>query len=109
MSRLQSSDSVSAVTFPFMCNCKTPFKRQEEITQHGSLIRTTSTGAPAYSTFSYVPPSVLDGGVPVDVGQQAEAEAVLVVGRVREAVHQDAAGRRVECLPDPVVELVVRH
>lgn len=60
-------------------------------------------------TFAYVPACVLDGGVAVDVGQQAEAEAVLVVGWVREAVHQDAAGRRVESLPDPVVELVVSH
>ena len=52
---------------------------------------------------------VLDGGVAVDVGQQAQAETVLVVGRVGEAVHQDAPGRGVEGLPDPVVELVVRH
>lgn len=60
-------------------------------------------------TFAYVPPCVFNGGIAVDVGQQAEAEAVLVVGRVREAVHQDAAGRRVESLPHSVVELVVSY
>ncbi len=38
-----------------------------------------------------MPARVFDGGVAVDVGQQAQAEAVLVVGRVCEAVHQDAA------------------
>lgn len=30
-------------------------------------------------TFAYVPACVFDGGVAVDVGQQAEAEAILVV------------------------------
>lgn len=43
-------------------------------------------------TFAYVSACVFDGGVAVDVGQQAEAEAVLIVGWVCEAVHQDAAG-----------------
>lgn len=60
-------------------------------------------------TFAYVPACVFDGGVAVDIGQQAEAEAVLVVGRVCEAVHQDAARRRVESLPNPVVELIVSY
>ena len=60
-------------------------------------------------TFAYVPACVFDGGVAVDVGQQAEAEAVLVVGRVCEAVHQHTARRRVESLPNPVVELVVSY
>lgn len=60
-------------------------------------------------TFAYVPACVFDGGVAVDVGQQAEAEAVLVVGRVGEAVHQDATRRRVESLPHSVVELVVSY
>lgn len=58
-------------------------------------------------TFAYVPACVFDGGVAVDVGQQAEAETVFVVGRVREAVHQHTAGRRVKRLTHPVVELVV--
>lgn len=39
-------------------------------------------------TFADVSAGVLDCRVAVDVGQQAEAEAVLVVGRVGEAVHQ---------------------
>lgn len=42
-------------------------------------------------TFADVPACVLDGGIAIDVGQQAEAEAVLVVGGVGEAVHEDAA------------------
>lgn len=56
-----------------------------------------------------MPACVLNGGIAVDVGKQAEAEAVLVVGWVCEPVHQDAAGRGVESLPHPVVELVVRY
>lgn len=42
-------------------------------------------------TFADVPARVLDGGVAIDVGQQAETEAIFVVGGVREAVYQDAA------------------
>lgn len=42
-------------------------------------------------TFADVPACVLDGGVAIDVGKQAETEAIFVVGGVREAVHQDAA------------------
>ena len=35
-----------------------------------------------------MPPGVLYGGVPVDVGEQAQAEPiVVVVGRVGEAIH----------------------
>lgn len=54
-----------------------------------------------------MPAGVLDGGIAVDVGQQSEAEAVLVVGRVGEAVHQHAGRRGVVGLADAVVELVV--
>lgn len=54
-----------------------------------------------------MPARVLDGGVAVDVGQQAQAEAVAIVGRVGEAVHQDAGGGRLEGLSDPVIQLVV--
>lgn len=60
-------------------------------------------------TFAYVPARVLDGGVAVDVGQQAEAESILVVGWVCEAVHQHTAGRGVERFPHSVVELVVGY
>lgn len=42
--------------------------------------------------FADVPAGVLDGGVAVDVGEQAQAEAVLVVGGVSEAVHEHAGG-----------------
>lgn len=45
----------------------------------------------AQPTFADVPARVLYGRVAVDVGQQAETEAVFVVGGVREAVHEDAA------------------
>lgn len=43
-------------------------------------------------TFAYVPACVFDGRVAVDVGEKAETEAVLVVRRVCEAVHQNATG-----------------
>ena len=52
-------------------------------------------------------PGVLDGGVPVDVREQPETEAVSVVGRVGEAVDDDAGLLRVEGLTDAVVEFVV--
>lgn len=58
-------------------------------------------------TFPDVPARVLDGGVAVHVGQQAQAEAVTIVGRVGEAVHQDAGRGRLEGLSDPVIQLVV--
>lgn len=58
-------------------------------------------------TFANVSPRVLDGGVAVDVGEQPQAEPVLVVGGVGEAIHQDAGGGCVERLPDAVVQLVV--
>ena len=59
------------------------------------------------STFADVPACVLDGGVAVDVGEQAQAEAVLVVGGVGEAVHQDAGGGGMVGFAHPVVQLVV--
>jgi len=62
---------------------------------------------PPSRTFADVPARVLDGGVAVDVGQQAEAEAVLVVRRVGEAVHQHARRRGVVSLADAVVKFVV--
>lgn len=57
--------------------------------------------------FSDMPPGVFDGGVPVDVGKQAQAEAVLVVGWVSEAVHQDTGGGGMKRFPHAVVELIV--
>ena len=67
----------------------------------------TSQAVDGHATFADVPPGVLDGGVAVDVGQKAEAEAVAVVGGVGEAVHQHAGGGRLEGLAHAVVELVV--
>ena len=49
---------------------------------------------------------LLHHGVPVDVGQQPQAEPVPLAG-VREPVHGDAGLAGVEGLPDPGVELVV--
>lgn len=53
-----------------------------------------------------VPPRELHGRVPVDVGEQAEAEA-LRVGGVGEAVHRHGGLRGVEGLPHALVQLVV--
>ena len=58
---------------------------------------------------SDVTPRLLHHSVPVDIGEQAEAEAVLVVGRVCEAVHQDAPRRGMKGLPHTVVELIVSY
>lgn len=55
-----------------------------------------------------VPPGQLHGRVPVDVGQQAQAET-LRVGGVSEAIHGHGGLRGVESLPHPLVELVVGY
>lgn len=62
-----------------------------------------------FRTFADVPAGVLDGGIAVDVGQQAQAEAVAIVGWVGEAVHQDAGRGRLEGLSNPVIQLVVHN
>ena len=49
---------------------------------------------------------LLDHGVPVDVGEEAQTEPVPLAG-VGEPVHRDAGLAGVEGLPDPGVELVV--
>lgn len=53
-----------------------------------------------------MPPCQLHSCVPVDVGEQPQAEA-LRVGGVGEAVHGHGWLRGVECLPDALVELIV--
>lgn len=53
-----------------------------------------------------VPPCQLHSRIPVDIGEQPQAEA-LRVGGVGEAVHGHGRLRGVECLPDALVELVV--
>lgn len=60
-------------------------------------------------TFSNMPPGVFNGGVPVNVGEQPEAEAVLIVGGIGETVHQDAGGGGVERFAHAVVELIVHN
>ena len=56
--------------------------------------------------WTYVSARHLHGGVAVDVGQQAQAEA-LRVGRVGEAVHRQRGLRGVEGLAHALVQLVV--
>ena len=60
-------------------------------------------------TFADVPPGVLDGGVAVDVGEQAEAESVAVIGGICETVNEHAGGGSLERLSDTIVELVVNN
>ena len=56
-----------------------------------------------------MPPGVLNGGVSVDIWQQAEAEAVRVVVGVSEAIDGDWGGGGVEHFPNPVIEFVVGY
>lgn len=55
-----------------------------------------------------VPPRELHGRVPVDVGQQTQAEA-LRVGGVSESIHGHGGLGGVEGLSHPLVELVVGY
>ena len=59
-------------------------------------------------TFANMPPSVLDGGVAVDVGQKSQTESLGVVGRIRVSVDDHGRRRCMEHLADAVVQLVVR-
>lgn len=54
-------------------------------------------------------PCVLDGGVPVHIGQEAQTEAVRIVRRICEAIDDDARLGGIERLPDATVQLVVDH
>lgn len=53
-----------------------------------------------------VPPRELHGRVPVDVGEQPQAEA-LGVGGVGEAVHGHGRLRGVECFPNALVQFII--
>lgn len=53
-----------------------------------------------------MPPRKLHGCIPVDVGEQPQAEA-LRVGGVGEAIHGHGGLGGVECLPHALVQLVV--
>ena len=57
--------------------------------------------------FPDVTPNVLNGGVPVDVGEQAEAESICRRRRVGVAVDHNVRASGVEGFSDPLVELVV--
>lgn len=59
--------------------------------------------------FSDMSPGVFYCGVPVNVGEQPEAEAVLIVGRIGETVHQHTCGGGVERFAHAVVELIVHN
>ena len=68
-----------------------------------------SISGPMSGTFSDVSACVLDGGVAVDVGQQAQTEAVLGAGGVGEAVHQDTGLGGQEGPSHTVVQLIVNY
>lgn len=53
-----------------------------------------------------VPPRELHSRVPVDVGEQPQAEA-LRIGGVGEAVHGHGRLRGVECFPNALVQFIV--
>lgn len=55
-----------------------------------------------------MPPGHLNGGVPVDVGEQAQTEA-LRVGRVCESVHSQRGLGGVEGLSNTLVQLVISY
>ena len=54
-------------------------------------------------------PGIFNGGVSVDIGQEAQTEPVRVVGGVRESVDNYAGLGCVEGLPYPIVEFVVNY
>lgn len=68
-----------------------------------------STDIVKVNSFADVAPGVLDCGVAVDVGQQAQAESVLVVRGVCEAINQHAGGRSIEGLSHSVIQLVIHN
>ena len=54
-------------------------------------------------------PGILYGGVSIDIGEETQAEpVVVVVRRVGEAVNNDGVVERVVDLSHPAVQLVVR-
>lgn len=55
-----------------------------------------------------MPPGHLHSGIPVDVRQQTQAEA-LRVGRICESVHCQRGLRGVERLPHALVQLVIGY
>lgn len=60
-------------------------------------------------TFANVAAGVFNGGVAIDVGEQAQAEAVLVVGWVGESINQHAGGGSVVSLSHTIIQLIVHN
>ena len=61
-----------------------PWRGLSVLIYHG-LLRTSDRSKQlivGWQTFANMPPSVFDGGIAVDVGQQSEAESLGIVGRV---------------------------
>lgn len=54
-------------------------------------------------------PCILYGGIAVDVREETQAEAVMVIGWIRETIHDDAGRSSMEGLPHSVVELIVSN
>ena len=79
--------------------------------EHGPVAETLgenfSADVKEVHPFPDVTPNVLDGGVPVDVGEQTEAESICGRRRVGVSVHHDVRASRVERFSDPLVKLVV--
>ena len=63
-------------------------------------------GCVVWPPLTDMPPCQLHSRVPVDVGEQPQAEA-LRVGGVGEAIHRHGRLGGMECLPNALVELVV--
>lgn len=59
------------------------------------------------NSFSDMSPGVFNSRIPVNIGEQPKAEAVLVVGRIGETVHQHTCGGCMERFTHTVVELIV--
>ena len=56
-----------------------------------------------------MPPSVLNGRVAIDVGKQAQAESVAIVGGICEAIHEHTSGGSLERLSNTIIELIVNN
>lgn len=56
-----------------------------------------------------MPSGVLDGGVPVHIGEQAEAKSIAIVGGICEAVDENTGGGSLERLTYSIVEFVVNN
>lgn len=60
-------------------------------------------------TFANMSPGVLNGGVAVDVREEAKTEALRVVAGVSEAINNDRVSLCMEHLTHPVVQLIVSY